>query len=264
MMNAVFGFKRQPFDKDIKTDRMFETYDMKEANTRLSFILQHRGILLLSGEPGAGKTSVLRRFVFSLNPQTHVHHYTPHATVSQTELYRQLNALFNLQPRNSKAAMFSQIQQAITDLYEHQGKIPVIALDEVHLMENLTIQELILLTNFEMDSKTPFILILVGQPALKEKLKLRIHEPLTQRIAFKYHMAGLKPEETKPYVVHHLKLAGRKDPLFEESAFDVLHQLGQGLPRKIGNLCNAAMMLAMVKGASSINADLVLEASPCQ
>jgi general secretion pathway protein A len=261
MITAYFGLKRIPFVKEIRTDQMLETFDTREAFARLSYVRQNRGILLLTGEPGAGKTSVLRKFVDSLNPQTHVHCYTPHASISRTELYRQLNLLLRLPARLSKTELFDQIQRAILELYENAGKTPVIILDEMQLAEHQMLQELILITNFQMDSKVPFILVLIGQPELRETLKRRIHEPLNQRITLRYHMAGLNPDETQPFVKHALKVAGRSDPLFEENSFDVIHQLSHGLPRKVGNLCMAAMTLAMAKKRQTVDADLVVQAS---
>jgi type II secretory pathway predicted ATPase ExeA len=262
VIQAYFGFKRPVFPKEIKCDAMFETFDSKEAFSRLQFLKQHRGIFCLTGEPGSGKTSVLRKFVDGLNPQTHVHAYTPHATISRTELYRQINALLNLPPRLHKSDLFSQIQHAVTDLHDHHGKTPVIILDECHLMDHETLQELILITNFQMDSQVPFILILIGQPDLRETLKRRMHEPLNQRITLRYHMAGLTdPEEARAYVLHQLKLAGRPDPLFEEAAYEVLNRLGLGLPRKVGNLAAAAMMMAMARQERTVTADHVVKAS---
>ncbi len=262
MIQAYFGFKRQPFPKELKTESFFETFDIKEAFTRLQFLKQNRGIFCLTGEPGSGKTSVLRKFVDGLNAQTHIHSYTPHATVSKTELYRQLNDMLKLPSRMHKSDLFSQIQKGITDLHENQGKTPVIILDECHLMDHLTLQELILITNFQMDSRIPFIMVLIGQPDLRETLKRRIHEPLNQRITLKYHMSGiLDVEETRQYILHHLKLAGRSDPILQEQSFELIHRLALGLPRKIGNLVKDAMMLAMVKREQSISADMVLKAA---
>jgi type II secretory pathway predicted ATPase ExeA len=97
-------------------------------------------------------------------------------------------------------------------------------------MDHDTLQELILITNFQMDSKVPFILVLIGQPDLREKLKRRMHEPLNQRITLRYHMAGLSLEEARSYILHHLKIAGRTDPLFDEQAIEVIHQLSLVLP----------------------------------
>jgi general secretion pathway protein A len=262
MIQAYFGFKRQPFVKDLQTTQMFQSFDLKEAGTRLQILKQNRGIFCLTGEPGAGKTSALRKFVEELNPQTHIHCYTPHATVNKGDLYRQINQLLKLPPRVRKTDLFEQIQRGIQDLHDIQGKTPVIILDEAHLIDHDTLQELILITNFQMDSKVPFLLVLIGQPDLRERLKRRMHEPLNQRITLRYHMAGLTTEEeTRDYILHHLKIAGRTDPLFEETAFQMLQQLGQGLPRKVGNLANLAMTLAMSKRSQSVSADLVVQAS---
>jgi type II secretory pathway predicted ATPase ExeA len=181
--------------------------------------------------------------------------------VNRGDLYRQLNALLKLPPRGRKSDLFEQIQKGITDLYG-QGKTPVIILDEAHLIDHDTLQELILITNFQMDSKVPFLLILIGQPELRDRLKRRIHEPLNQRITLRYHMAGiLDDEEARAYVLHHLKLAGRTDPLFEDQAYPMLRQLALGLPRKMGNLAEAAMTLGIVQRSQSITADHVVKAS---
>ena len=261
MIEAYFGFKKPPFTKEIKSEAMMETYDTREAGARLTHIRQHRGLFCLTGEPGSGKTSVLRKFVDSLNPQTFLHCYTPHATVSRTDFYRQLNTLLNLPSRMRKSDLFDQIQRAIQDLYGRQGKIPTFVLDEVQLMDHATLQEIALLTNFEMDSKVPFLFILIGQPEFREILKRRIHEPLSQRIPLRYHMAGLNLEEVRKYVLHHLKLAGRTDPVFEEGAFEVIHQVAQGLPRKINHLCVAALTVAMLKKTQVVSADNVIQAA---
>jgi general secretion pathway protein A len=262
MIQAYFGFKRQPFPKEMRTDQMFESFDLKEAFARLQVLKQNRGIFCLTGEPGSGKTSVLRKFVEGLNPQTHTHCYTPHSTINRNDLYRQLNYLLKLTPRMRKSDLFNQIQRAVTELHVNHGKTPVIILDESHLMDHDTLQELILITNFEMDSKVPFLLVLIGQPDLREKLKRRMHEPLNQRITLRYHMAGVtSDEEAREYLLHHLKLAGRVDPLFEEQAYPMLRQLGQGLPRKMGNLAVSALTLAMAKKSHSVSADMIVKAS---
>ena len=261
MIDAYFGFKKSPFSKELRVDQMIETYDGREASSRLAYTKQHRGLLLLTGEPGSGKTSVLRKFVEGLNPQTHVHCYTPHATVSRTDFYRQLNQLLRLPGRMKKCDLFEQIQRAVTDLFENQGKTPCFILDEAHLMDHATLTELIMITNFQMDSKVPFILVLIGQPDLRDKLKRRMHEPLNQRITLRYHMVGLSLEEARSYLKHHLKIAGRTDPLFDEPSVEVIHQLSMGLPRKINNLARGAMMVALTQKKTQIDSDCVIQAS---
>lgn len=262
MIQAYFGFKRIPFDKEIKTEQMFDSYDIKEAFLRLQLLKQSRGIFCLTGEPGAGKTSVLRKFVNELNPQTHAHCYTPHSTINRTDLYRQLSNLLKLPMKMRKSDLFQQLQKAILELHTAQGKTPVIILDEAHLMDHDSLTELVLITNFQMDSKSPFLLILIGQPDLRETLNRRLHEPLNQRISLRYHMAGIQTdEEAADYIRHHLKLAGRIDPLFDDQSISMLRQLGQGLPRKIGNLAHASLTLAMVKRVQTVAPDLVIQAN---
>lgn len=261
MMTAYYGLKKVPFCKEIRTDQMFETFDTREAFTRLSYVKQNRGVMLLTGEPGAGKTSLLRKFVDSLSPQTHQHCYTPHVTISRSELYRQLSMILHLPPKMRKTEAYEQIQKAILGRYENEGKTPVIILDEMQMADHLTITELVPIMNFHMDSKLPFILVLIGQPEFRETLKRRIHEPLNQRITLRYHMAGLNPDETPQFIRHALKIAGRSDPLFEESSFEVIHQLAHGLPRKVGTLSLAAMTLAMTKKRQTVDADCVVQAS---
>src|SRR5580704_16935130 len=113
--------------------------------------------MCLTGEPGSGKTSIVRKWVDELNPQSYLHCYTPHVTVSKNELYRQLNVLLNLPKLIRKPELFIQIQNAILHQYA-QGKVTCIILDECQLMNYTTLQELVLFTNFEMDSRVPFIL----------------------------------------------------------------------------------------------------------
>jgi type II secretory pathway predicted ATPase ExeA len=257
-MEAYFGLKRMPFGKEIKSADLIACYDLKEAEARLNHIKQYRGIMCLTGEPGSGKTSIVRKWVEDLNPQSYLHCYTPHVTVSRAELYRQTNALLNLPPKIRKSDLFRQIQSAIWQQYQ-QGKVTCIVLDECQMMDHMTLQELVLLTNFEMDSKLPFILLLIGQPEFKDLLNRSLHEPLRQRINLRYHMSGLSLEETKTYIAGHLKLAGRTDPLLDEPAFAVLHQLASGLARRINKLCLSAMHLVMFEKRKTITADDILK-----
>jgi general secretion pathway protein A len=259
-MLAEFGLKKIPFDKSIKVQDLFASYDVKEIEARLEYIKQYRGILLLTGEPGSGKTTMIRKFVHNLNPASYEHCYSPHVTISRMEFYRQLNSLLKLLPKGSKSKLFNQIQDGLWDLYKNQGKVPCLILDECHLMDDNTLQELVLLTNFEMDSQMPLILILSGLHELAEKLKRRLHESLNQRVSMRYHMSGMDLEDTKKFIIHHLKIAGRSDPLFNDSGYEVIAKLAMGLPRKVGNLCLSSMTLASVKGLNVIDGDVVHKA----
>lgn len=263
-MNTYFGFKhaQMPFTQEIKTQDMIPTFDSKEAEARLSYLKQHRGIMRLTGEPGSGKTSMLRKWVDTLNPQSFLHCYTPHATISKSDVYRQINSLLNLPTKSRKSDLYKQVQAAIWAQYTQAGKVTCLIFDECQMMDHTTLQEFIPLTNFMMDSKLPFILLLVGQPELLDKLNRSIHEPLRQRIHIHYHMAGLDASEVKTYIEGQLAHVGRKDPLFDETSFLVMHELSKGLPRKINSLATTAMKMAMLEKKQIINGDLILKIAP--
>lgn len=256
---AYFGLKKRPFSSEVPESELFPSFDMRESFTRLNHIKQHRGIFLLTGEPGGGKTSLLRKFVTELNPQVYHHGYTPHASVTRSDFYRQLSHLLGQSSKSRKSDLFLQVQQAILDFYDHQGKVPCLILDECQLMDTLTLREIALITNFEMDSRMPLILILVGQPEFRETLKRAIHEPLAQRVSLSYHMAGLEEGEAELFISHALKTAGRKEPLFTKKACQIIHQLSNGLPRKVGNLCRDSMMAAMSQNLKTIDEQIVMK-----
>jgi type II secretory pathway predicted ATPase ExeA len=256
---AWFGLKSFPFDKSLKTQEILDTEPFKECAARLDYIKRRGGILLLTGDPGVGKTLALRRYVDSLNENLFKPYYTPLSTLSRADLLYHLNRLLGLPPRLSKSAVYSQIQKALLESKENAGKTVFLIIDEAHLLQTGPLEELRLLTNFKMDSYDPFVLILSGQSDLRRTMEFAVMEPLNQRIAIRYHMPGLSPQETKLYVTHHLKLAGAKEPLLDEPALEAVHQVSFGIPRKIGTLVEQALTFAMFDHKRSVTPEMVLK-----
>ncbi len=255
---TYFGLKRYPFSKDIKTRDVLETNPLQECAARLEYMKRRGGILLLTGDPGVGKTIALRRFVEQLNDNLFRPMYTPLSTLNGADLLRHLNDKFGLPNRTSKAALYTQIQREILDSKEQKGKMVVLTIDEAHLLQVGPLQELRLLTNFKMDSLDPLILILCGQSDLRRVMDYAILESLSQRLTMRYHMPPLEKEETAKYVKHQLKIAGANEPLFEPSALDALHGVTYGIPRKIGSIAEQAMTHAMFTSKRVVSADVVL------
>jgi type II secretory pathway predicted ATPase ExeA len=256
---AWFGLKSFPFDKSLKTQEILDTEPFKECAARLDYIKRRGGILLLTGDPGVGKTLALRRYVDSLNENLFKPYYTPLSTLSRADLLYHLNRLLGLPPRLSKSAVYGQIQKALLESKENAGKTVFLIIDEAHLLQTGPLEELRLLTNFKMDSYDPFVLILSGQSDLRRTMEFAVMEPLNQRIAIRYHMPGLSPQETKLYVTHHLKLAGAKEPLLDEPALEAVHQVSFGIPRKIGTLVEQALTFAMFDHKRSVTPEMVLK-----
>ena len=120
----------------------------------------------------------------------------------------------------------------------------MVILDEAHLLAADQLEELRLLTSADMDSRSAFACLLVGQPTLRRRIKLGTFAALDQRIALRYAMPPMTPAETTSYIVLHLKLAGRSDPLFSDDAVALIHQVSRGLPRAVNNLALQSLVAA--------------------
>lgn len=260
MFTQFFGLKFNPFTKEIPFDQLFLSQDLLELASRLKYLQQVRGIGLLTGEPGCGKTAALRKFLSELNPAHYKACYFALSTVTVLEFYQGLALELGEEPKHKKVALFHQIQTAITSLYYDRHITPVIVLDEFHLARSQTWEDLRLLFNFQMDSHNPFILILAGQTLIRSKLALNVNNPLRQRLTVKYFFQGLKPEELKDYCLSRLKLAGLNEDIFTPAALDAIYAATHGLPRLVNNLVTTCMLCACAKKQRTIDEEIVYQA----
>ncbi|HHW47739.1 MAG TPA: AAA family ATPase [Clostridiaceae bacterium] len=259
MFRQFFGLKYNPFGKEIDISDVYESEDMKELNSRFRYIQNIRGIFLLVGEPGMGKSTALRKFAAGLNPGLYKPCYFSLSTVTVMDFYRGLLISLGEEPSHKKVTMFHQIQQAIASLYYNQKITPVIMLDEVQLLSNSILEELRLLFNFKMDSENPFILILSGQSQIRNKLQLAVNAPLRQRIAVKYVMQGLKPEELPDYISTRLKAAGLHENIFTQTATEAIYSASKGTPRLVNSLATASLMYACSIKQKHIDEEIVYQ-----
>jgi len=256
---AWYGFKHYPFDKEIKTVDSIETVIFRETLARLDYMKRRGGVMLLTGDPGVGKTMATRCFANTLNDNLFKVLYTPLSTLNRSDILRHINALLGLTNRFSKSGNFQQIQNELLDCREQRGQTVVLIIDEAHLLKTGPLEEIRLLTNFKMDSFDPFVLVLSGQSDLKRTMDYAVMEPLNQRIRMRYHMTGLSGEDTVNYIARRLKWAGCPAPLFKDEALEAIHEYSYGIPRLIGNICEEALTYAMFCDKKTVDADMVLK-----
>lgn len=236
MYKPFYSLARIPFSKDMNPAEAFLSTDYQEALNGLDYLRRSKGIGLVIGDPGAGKTFTLRSFKDSLNPALYHVVYFPLSTGGVMDFYRGLAYGLGEDPKFRKVDLFRQIQQGIERMEQERKVTPVFILDEMHMAKDAFLQDLALLFNFQMDSSNPFILVLAGLPHLKTRLNLNHHRPLAQRIIMRYHIQPLKKEDVFSYIDHHLKLAGAKMPIFTETALEAIALRSQGWPRVINTL----------------------------
>ena len=244
MFTQYFNLKFNPFTKEVPADKLFLSQNLIELSSRLNYLQNTRGIGLVIGEAGSGKSSALRRYAHSLNPALFSLIYFPLATVSVSEFYRGLALELGEEPKHKKVDLFHQIQSAIYSLYNERKITPVIILDEIHMASNKLLEDLRLIFNFDMDSKNPFILILTGQPSIRSKLSLSINNPLRQRIVVKHMMNNIQKEELEDYLKTRLLLAATQEELFSKASLEAIYGVTNGIPRLLNSIVTNCLLYA--------------------
>jgi type II secretory pathway predicted ATPase ExeA len=156
-------------------------------------------------------------------------------------------------PRFHHATLIPQATDALAVEHAERGRIPILVIDEAHLLNHDQLEGIRMLTNHDLDSRTPFACLLVGQPTLRRKIKLGVLAALDQRIAVRYTMPAMTAQETADYLRHHLKLAGRSDTLFSDDAANLIHQTSRGYPRAVNNLAIQALIATFAANKSIVD-----------
>lgn len=243
-LRAHWGFTRMPFSKDLAPSMLAATGAHREAVARIAWCVDEAALGVLTGEVGAGKTVAARAALAGLDGSRHTIIYIGNPAVGARGLYAAIITTLGGTPRFHKAALIPQTQDALAVERDERGKKIVVVVDEAHLLGPDQLEELRLLLNAEMDSRSPFACLLVGQPTLRRRIKLGTFAALDQRISLRYAMPPMTPEETSAYITHHLHLAGRADTLFSDDATTLIHQVARGLPRAVNNLAIQALVAA--------------------
>jgi type II secretory pathway predicted ATPase ExeA len=220
-----FGLTRTPFGKAIAARDLFARQAHAEAIARISFCVVESALGVITGDVGAGKTVAVRAAVAALDPTRHQVIYIANPAFGARGLYVTIVRALGDRPRYLKAELMAQASDLLAAESEERHRRVVIIVDEAHLLDPAQLEELRLLTNAEMDSASPFA-------------------ALDQRIATRFTIKPMDLAESAAYLRHHLKLAGREEPLFADDAIARLHRIANGLPRALNNAATTALIAA--------------------
>ncbi|MDQ1442553.1 MAG: hypothetical protein QOG97_2781 [Acidimicrobiaceae bacterium] len=251
-LRSHWGFTRTPFTKDLAPSMLHRYNGHQEAVARISWCVDEAAIGVITGEVGAGKTVAVRAALAELDSSRHTVIYLGNPAIGARGLYYTIVNRLGGVPRFYKASLIPQAAALAAEVTERGRKV-VLVVDEAHLLAADQLEELRLLTNADMDSTSPFALVLVGQPTLRQRLRLGAFAALDQRVALRYAIPPMTAADTGDYIAHHLKLAGRSDTLFSDDAVARIHKAARGLPRAVNNLAVQALIAAYANGAAIVD-----------
>lgn len=257
MYLAHFGFTHYPFDRALEPDELYASGAAREAQARLKHLIELRGIGLITGEVGCGKSTVCRQLHAALHPGLHRLFYVPLSTGNVMDMYKAITWQLGLPIERNRASAYRAIHTEVLRLSVESRIHPLLVIDEAQHLRNEVLEDLRLLTNYAMDAERRLCLLLVGLPELRRRLSMAVHESLAQRIVVRYHLTGLTREELPVYLEHHLRLAGCVQPLFEPPAIEALYQATQGLPRRVNRAAHYALSAAAATKARQVSAEHV-------
>ncbi|TMQ28330.1 MAG: ATPase [Candidatus Rokuibacteriota bacterium] len=262
MYLEFYGLREAPFSPTPDPKFLFQSSRHREALAQLVYGVQERkGFIVLTGEIGTGKTTLLRTLLARLDHDTHV------AYVHNSALDIEGLLEYILQDWGVKSVGASHAQR-LFELNEfliaqHRQRLsPVLVIDEAQNLSIPTLEAVRLLSNFETTSEKLMQILLVGQPELRDKLNAPELRQLKQRIALRCHIGPLSPEETRMYIRHRLRIAGATDAgIFTDAAIQRITEYTRGTPRVINIVCDHCLLSGYADSKRRIDAGVVEEAT---
>jgi type II secretory pathway predicted ATPase ExeA len=250
---GFYGFSKMPFGRNLAPGMLHRHAAHGEAAARITWTMTEKALGVITGEVGVGKTVAARAALAALDPARHLTIYIGNPVVGTRGICHAIVTALGGSPRFHTAMLIPQAGDALATEHAERGRIPVLVIDEAHMLDTSQLEGIRMLTNHDMDSASPFAALLIGQPTLRRRLKLGQLAALDQRIAVRYHMTGMTQPETTSYLRHHLALAGRSDTLFSDDAISLIHQTSRGYPRAVNNLAIQSLLAAFAAGKAIVD-----------
>ena len=260
MYESYYGFSACPFQLKPDPDFFFGSKGHKRAMAYLEYgLAQEEGFIVITGDVGAGKTTLMRNLFRKLATQNIVAAQIVNTHIDADDILRRVVAAFNLPYQNeSKTALLSIFENFLRDA-DRQGKRVLLLVDEAQNLTTRAVEELRMLSNFQTEDKCLLQTFLLGQPEFRKTLLSPGMQQLLQRVTATYHLGPLDLDETKAYIEHRLCTVGWKNnPVIDDAAYKAIYEYTGGIPRKINTLCNRLFLMGYLEevhlfGGSEVN-----------
>lgn len=238
------GLCATAFGKSISRANLLVYLHLEEFVDELDTLIEDGGVGVFSGEMGIGKTTALRYALARIEEACQVCYAGSNR--HPTALLQGVVENLGMMPARHRSSLLRQVSGWVARTFHEQRKKTLVILDDAHLLDDGLLEDIRLLTNFEMDGQDALLLLLVGHPALRRRLQQPVHLALWDRVRMHHRLEGLSREETSAYIDHHMLAAGGSGDLFTPDAKDAIFEAAQGIPRRI----NALALSALKKSAS--------------
>lgn len=257
MYEAFYGLKENPFSLLPDPAYLFLSKKHKRALSLLQYgVAKNYGIIAITGEIGAGKTTLIRQLLNIVDENVKVG-LISNTHESFSELLKWVFVAYGLEYRGKDTVeLYDEFVNFIIDEYANKRKI-VLIIDEAQNMSTSALEELRMLSNINADKHQALQIILVGQPELRDLLQQPQLKQFVQRIAVAYHLKALEQDEIMPYINHRLKLAGGTKALFSPGAVEKIWFHSKGVPRVINTLCDTALVYGYVENEPYIGPEVI-------
>jgi general secretion pathway protein A len=251
---TAFGLTRNPFLLTPDPDLLLQTPGHRRALAYLEYGLYRReGFVVLTGEIGAGKTTLVRTLLATLDPEEIVAVNLVSSQIDGADLLHYLaRALEAEGGSDRKSSALASIEARLYELHD-LGQRVLLVIDEAQNLSRHAIEELRMLSNFQVGAESLLQIFLVGQPDLRDLMLSRELDQLRQRVVASCHLGALSEEETAQYVRHRLELSGWDGrPSFDDGVLPRVHEFTGGIPRRINLLCDRLLLDCHLSGRTSI------------
>jgi putative secretion ATPase (PEP-CTERM system associated) len=244
MYESFYGLTGKPFQLNPDPAFFFASRGHKRAFAYLQYgVYQNEGFIVITGEVGAGKTTVVRSLFEQLDREKVVAAQLVSTQLDADDMLRAVGVAFGLPLKSASKAIALGSLEAFLCQLALENKRALLIVDEAQNLTPRAIEELRMLSNFQLGDQALMQSFLIGQPELRVMMQGAAMQPLQQRVIASYHLGPLDEAETQAYIEHRLKHVGwTGDPAFDPACFALIHSATAGIPRRINTLCNRLML----------------------